>query len=327
MLGNDSCMIGAGYAFKMTKSVHLKGGEPCMFLQKIGEAASAPRKLENIPIERIRPNPYQPRKAFRDDGIQELADSIRTHGILQPITVRRSGLRDYELVAGERRLRAARMAGMMHIEAFVVRAYDRDSAILALIENLQRENLHFLEEAEACQAAIAEHGLTQEELARQLGRTQSAVANKLRILRLPQAMRERIRREGLSERHARALLRIHDLPTQERVLEQICAGSLNVRDSEELVEQAVRGLYAAIAPLPPLTPLARQGDKTVQAAPKAAPAPVRKGFVRDLRLYLNSIRSTVERLVRAGAPVKMQQQPLPGGGMRVIIDIGESGKS
>lgn len=306
----------------MPKNVQQKGGEPCMFLQKISEAPDAPRKLENIPIERIRPNPYQPRKSFRDDGIQELADSIRTHGILQPITVRRSGMRDYELVAGERRLRAARMAGLTHIEAFIVKAYDRESAILALIENLQRENLHFLEEAEAYQAAIAEHALTQEELARQLGRTQSAVANKLRILRLPQALRERIRREGLSERHARALLRIHDLPTQERVLEQICEGSLNVRDSEELVEEAVRGLYATISALPPLAPLSHPDTAN---NPPGAP-PVRKGFVRDLRLYLNSIRSTVERLVHAGAPVNMQQQQLPGGGMRVIIDIADQGK-
>lgn len=282
-----------------------------MFLQKLSAAPDAPRKLENIPIERIRPNPYQPRKAFRDDRIQELADSIRTHGILQPITVRRSGLRDYELVAGERRLRAARMVGLTHIEAFVVRAYDKESAILALIENLQRENLHFLEEAEAYQAAIAEHNLTQEELARQLGRTQSAVANKLRILRLPQALRERIRQQGLSERHARALLRIHDLPTQERVLDQICEQALNVRDSEELVEQAVRGLYATIAPLPPLAPLVpKNGSPQPEKAQKATVQPLRKGFVRDLRLYLNSIRSTVERLVNAGAPVKMQQTGL-----------------
>lgn len=306
----------------MAKILHLKGGEPCMFLQKISVAPDAPRKLENIPIERIRPNPYQPRKSFRDDAIQELADSIRTHGILQPITVRRSGLKDYELVAGERRLRAARMAGLTHIEAFVVRAYDRESAIWALIENLQRENLHFLEEAEAYQAAIAEHNLTQEELARQLGRTQSAVANKLRVLRLPQSIREQLRRQGLSERHARALLRIHDLPTQQQVLDQICEGGLNVRDSEELVEQAVRGLYGTIAPLPPLAPLSLQHSDTNDEQPAEKAKPLRKGFVRDLRLYLNSIRSTVERLVRAGAPVKMHQQPLPGGGMRVTIDIG-----
>jgi len=153
--------------------------------------------LEMIPIFAIRPNPYQPRKYFSDEAIADLADSIRQIGLLQPINVRRAGEGGYELIAGERRLRACKLAGLTEIKAIILdSAYDRDIAMIAMIENLQRENLHFFEEAEGYQSLIREHGFTQEELATRLAKNQSTVANKLRILKLPASKRKNHRRRA-----------------------------------------------------------------------------------------------------------------------------------
>lgn len=157
-------------------------------------------QMELIPIHAVRPNPYQPRKYFSDEAISDLADSIRQVGLLQPINVRRVAA-GYELIAGERRLRACKMAGLTEIKAIILDgAYDRDIAMIAMIENLQRENLHFFEEAEGYQSLIREHGFTQEELATRLCKNQSTVANKLRILKLPRQVKDRIIKGGLTER-------------------------------------------------------------------------------------------------------------------------------
>ena len=164
-------------------------------------------RVRYIPLERIVPNPHQPRRDFDPEGLAELADSIRQYGVLQPATVRTRG-RDYELVAGERRLRAAKMAGLRELPCLIAQVGEEDSALLALMENLQRRDLSFMEEAAAIAQLVQRWGLSQEEAARRLGKSQSAVANKLRLLRLPEAVVEQIRQGDLSERHARALLRL-----------------------------------------------------------------------------------------------------------------------
>ena len=164
-------------------------------------------RVRYISLNQIRPNPQQPRRSFDEDSLSELAESIRSYGILQPLTVRRQGT-GYELVAGERRLRAAAMAGLREVPCLVAQVGEEDSALLALMENLQRRDLDCWEEAEALSRLIARYGLSQEEAARRLGRSQPAVANKLRLLRLPDSVRQFLQENGLTERHARALLRL-----------------------------------------------------------------------------------------------------------------------
>ena len=186
------------FTIKNPSNSHPQGGYP------------TPTMLTSIPVNCILPNPYQPRKVFPDESLQDLCESIRQVGLIQPISVRKLGGPYYELIAGERRLRACRMAGIRRIDAIVLPANDQDSAMVALVENLQRENLSFFEEAEGYYNLINEHGFTQEELARRMGKTQSAVANKLRLLKISPAIRRRLAESTLSERHARALLRIHD---------------------------------------------------------------------------------------------------------------------
>ena len=178
-----------------------------MKLQRKGEFLST--RVQYIPLGRIRPNPQQPRQGFDEVGLAELAASIRSCGILQPLTVRRAG-DGYELVAGERRLRAARIAGLREVPCLVAQVGEEDSALLALMENLQRRDLDCWEEAAAIARLISRYGLSQEEAARRLGRAQPTVANKLRLLRLPEDVRNLLRENGLTERHARALLRLQD---------------------------------------------------------------------------------------------------------------------
>ena len=168
-------------------------------------------RVVHLPILSIRPNPSQPRKVFDPAGLQELAASILQYGVLQPLTVRR---RDgsYELVAGERRLRAARLAGLSEVPCIVMALDEEQSGMLALVENLQRRDLDFIEEAEGLARLMRLYGLSQEQAAMRVGKSQSAVANKLRLLRLPEEALELLRKNGFSERHARTLLR---LPTPE----------------------------------------------------------------------------------------------------------------
>lgn len=209
---------------------------------KANDAESAEAFLEMVPIDKIRPNPYQPRKHFAPEAISDLSASIRQVGLLQPITVRRMGSL-YELIAGERRLRACKMAGFTHIRAMVTTVQDKDSAMIALVENLQRENLHFFEEAEGFLNLIKEHGFTQEELAKRLSKNQSTIANKLRILRLPKKIKTKIKVHNLTERHARALLRLHNEEAQEKLLEKVVQGDLSVKTTESLVETELQNLY------------------------------------------------------------------------------------
>ena len=192
------------------------------------------KEIVNINIHNIFPNAYQPRKFFNEEALQELSESIKTHGIIQPITVRKMGEK-FELVAGERRWRAARMANFDVVPCNVIEITDTESAEIALLENLQREDLNFIEEAEAYYNLINEHNFTQEELAKRMGKKQSTIANKMRLLKLSAKVREICLENRLTERHARALL---SLPTEElqiKIVKKIVKNSLNVKKTEELI--------------------------------------------------------------------------------------------
>ncbi|MBP3685393.1 MAG: ParB/RepB/Spo0J family partition protein [Oscillospiraceae bacterium] len=188
-----------------------------------------------LPAQSIRPNPAQPRKVFRSDALDELADSIRQHGILQPLSVRRMG-NVYELIAGERRLRAAVLAGVTDIPCIIMRMDDKESGLTALVENLQRQDLDFIEEALGIRQLLDKHGMSQEQAARLLGKSQSAVANKLRLLKHSDAVLNRLRDAELTERHARALLRLPGEEEKLAAIAEILRQSMSVARTEKYIE-------------------------------------------------------------------------------------------
>ena len=194
-------------------------------------------EVYDIPQDLIIPNPNQPRKRFDFDGLEELAQSIRENGILQPITVRSTDDKKFELIAGERRLRAARLVGMTKIPALVIDMQQKDSALFALIENLQRQDLSFFEEAEALETLITDYKMSRDDVAKKLSIAQSTLSNKLRILKLPEEMRFRLAKAGLTERHARALLSLEDDAQRERALSIMIDRHLTVQESERMIEQ------------------------------------------------------------------------------------------
>ncbi len=236
------------------------------------------RRVENIPVELIKPNPYQPRKEFSVQGLEELSQSIREYGIIQPITVRKINLGWYELIAGERRLRAVKILGMENIPAIIINSYEHDSAMMAMIENLQRENLHYMEEAKGYASLIRDHAFTQEQLALKLGKSQSTIANKLRILKLPKKVKDILMEENLTERHARSLLKLPDEELQLKVIGQIISRHLNVKDTETLVEKYIQAIERSV------------DKKSSIVEPKG-----RKLFQRtkDVRVFVNTIRQAV----------------------------------
>ena len=199
-----------------------------------------------LPARSIRPNPAQPRKVFKPEALDELADSIRTHGILQPLSVRRCGM-GYELIAGERRLRAAQLAGVTDIPCIIMSMDDRESGMAALVENLQRQDLDFIEEAAGISRLQQEHSMSQEQIARLLGKSQSAVANKLRILKHSDVVLNAIRESGLTERHARALLKLRHDEEKLSAITEIARQSMSVARSEKYIES----LLAAAETRPP----------------------------------------------------------------------------
>ena len=192
-----------------------------------------------LPERSIRPNPAQPRKFFHQDALNELSESIRQHGILQPLSVRR--VEDgYELVAGERRLRAARQAGLTDIPCIIMRMDDRASGMAAMIENLQRQDLHYIEEALGLSRLVSEHRMSQEQLARLLGKSQSAVANKLRLLRHSEAVLQVLRETGLTERHARALLKLKDEMQKLSAVAEISRQGMSVARTEAYIDSLIQ---------------------------------------------------------------------------------------
>lgn len=252
-----------------------------MKLQRKGEFLST--RVQYIPLGRIRPNPQQPRRSFDEEGLAELAASIHSCGILQPLTVRRAG-EGYELVAGERRLRAARIAGLREVPCLVAQVGEEDSALLALMENLQRRDLDCWEEAQAIARLISRYGLSQEEAARRLGRAQPTVANKLRLLRLPEDVRALLRENGLTERHARALLRLQDPEVQRRAAGDMVRRGMNVAQAEAYVEKLLQSDQVT----PP------RGRSTY--------------IIKDVRLFLNSVDRGLHLMRQAGVDAGWNRQ-------------------
>ena len=192
-----------------------------------------------LPARTIHPNPAQPRKVFREDALRELADSIRQHGVLQPLSVRRAGS-GYELIAGERRLRAAQMAGLTDIPCIVMNMDDRESAMAAMVENLQRQDLDFVEEAQGISALLEQWGMSQDQAARLLGKSQSAIANKLRLLRHSEPVLTALREGGLTERHGRALLKLGSEEDKLLAIREICRQSMSVARAEKYIESLLQ---------------------------------------------------------------------------------------
>jgi len=243
------------------------------------------RVIVNIPINEVAPNPYQPRKVFVNSAIEELAISIGQYGVLQPINVRKVSSSGYELIAGERRLRAAKLAGMDTIPAIVIEVMEQDSAVLALIENLQREDLSFMEEAEGYFNLINDHGFTQDVLAKKVGKNQSTIANKLRLLKLTDNVKEIICENHLTERHARALLKLPDESMQLKALKVIVSKSFNVKKSEEYIETM-------------LSKLVKKADD-----PK-------RGNIRgkiNYNIYVNTIKNIYKEILKTGFNMEYNQ--------------------
>lgn len=256
------------------------------------------RKVMEIPIDIIIPNPYQPRKVFSQAALQELSESIKVYGILQPITVRKIGESRYELVAGERRLRAAKLAGFRNIPAIINNLSDESSAVLALIENLQREDLNFIEEAEGYNNLIKDHSFTQQQLAEKLGKNQSTIANKLRILRLSDYIKEKLIENNLTERHARALLKLPDDELRAEVLDTIIKNDLTVKKTEKIIKDILEELS---------NPKEPERKQKIKAA-------------LNFRIYLNTLKNAYNAILGTGINAKYKEVD-KGDHIEVVVKI------
>ncbi len=195
----------------------------------------------SLPISQVEPGVKQPRKRFDEDSLHDLADSIRTHGVIQPLTVRRLSSGYYQIIAGERRWRAAKLAGLREIPAVIIEADDRKVMELGLIENLQREDLNPIEEANGYHVLIDEYGMTQEEVAKRVGKSRPAVANALRLLALPDAVHQLLEEGKLSAGHARAILSVPSGELQKKLAQKVIAEDLSVRQTEALAKRLAAG--------------------------------------------------------------------------------------
>lgn len=249
------------------------------------------KDITYVNIDSIRPNPYQPRKQFSPGALENLCESIRMYGVMQPITVREISESSYELVAGERRLRASRMAGLTTMPVIIVQINDGDSAIMALIENIQRENLGYMEEAEAYNNLLASSSITQDELATKLGKSQSTIANKLRLLKLTQPVKKKLAENALTERHARALLKISDESLQLKVLDLVCEKGLNVKKTEDLVEKVYDKYVGGM----------RKKEALERKVSNVA------NVVKDVKVFVNTIRQSIEVMRASGVNARAAQ--------------------
>ncbi|MFC0296061.1 nucleoid occlusion protein [Geobacillus jurassicus] len=240
-------------------------------------------EVRHIPVASIIPNRFQPRTMFDEEKIDELALTIRTHGIIQPIVVRECGNGRFEIIAGERRWRAVQKLGWTEIPAIIKNLNDKETASVALIENLQREELTPIEEAMAYAKLIELHDLTQEALAQRLGKGQSTIANKLRLLKLPQEVQEALLQRAITERHARALIALKDKEKQLKLLQEIIDKQLNVKQTEDRVLKLLE-------------------------AKERKPKPKRKAFSRDMRIAVNTIRQSLSMVENSGVSVQSEEE-------------------
>lgn len=251
--------------------------------QTVQEAPVNEVKVVKVPISQIFPNPYQPRKTFADEALTDLCASIKEYGVLQPLLVSPADDGRYMLIAGERRLRASRLANLTEVPVIISDYTSQQIAEIALIENLQREDLHFLEEAEGYEQLMNEFHLTQEAMAARVGKKQSTIANKLRLLRLTAPVRKVLVEAGLSERHARALLKLDDDAKRLEVLAVVVEKNFSVRQTEDYIAR-----------------LLDAGDKEKEKKRRMV-------IVNDVRIYLNSIKQVVNSIKDVGIPVNMEQ--------------------
>lgn len=255
---------------------------------EVEEVSMASENVVKIPIINITPNRYQPRTVFDDDKIEELSRTIHTHGVIQPIVVRpiEGEAGQYEIIAGERRYRAMKKLQWTEVPAIVRNLNDRETASIALIENLQREELTAIEEALAYQQLLEMHSLTQEALAQRLGKGQSTVANKLRLLKLPQFVQDAILRREITERHARALIAIKDEQLQMQLIAATKEFDWNVRQLEEQIQQLLH---------PAEEPVKKKKAK-------------RKAISKDVRIALNTIKQSLSMVTKSGIDVKTEEE-------------------
>ena len=239
--------------------------------------------ITQIPVSEIEPNPNQPRRLFDEEALQALAASIAEYGLISPISVRLHYGR-YELVSGERRLRAAKLAGLTRVPCIVLDVDMEESGLLAMVENLQREDLDFIETARGIENLIRMFGISQEEAARRLGLSQSAVANKLRLLKLPPDILAALRDKGLTERHGRALLRLDSPERQRLALAQIAAQGLNVAQTDAYI------------------------DSLLAPAEEPAARPRRAFVLKDVRIFLNSLTKSLDIMKQGGIAAGMKKQ-------------------
>lgn len=249
-------------------------------------------RIVSLPLYMIAPNPNQPRRYFDPEAMEELKNSIIEYGLIQPVTVRRHA-GEYELVAGERRFRASQMAGLEEIPAVIIEADNDKSAILALLENLQREDLSFFEIAESYKSLIREQGMTQNELALRVGKSQASVANKMRLLRLPPIVKKMIRDYDLTERHARALLLLSDEEKQLEAVKIICRDNLNVTQTEELI----RNMKA-------------RKNKPIDE--------LRVTTASDVKVFRNTVKRAVKMMTKSGIDAEMKENSFDWGTEYII---------
>lgn len=266
----------------------------------LGEDVAAGNEVAivQVPVQDIEANPYQPRKHFEPEALAELAHSISQYGVLQPLLVAPMENGRYMLIAGERRLRASKLANLVQVPVIINDYTSQQIAEIALIENLQREDLHYLEEAEGYDKLMGQFSLTQESMASRVGKKQSTIANKLRILKLSDKIRGLLKTEALTERHARALLKIPTEPEQLEVIGEIVKNDLNVRQTEKFIEHY----------------LEEHQDSAQLKKTK------RLMIIQDVRIYLNSIKQITKNMDASGIPVKIEQK-LEGDEVIVTLHI------
>lgn len=240
------------------------------------------QQIISVPIKDILANPEQPRKIFYDEAIEELSGSIKEYGVLQPIILKK-GIDGYIIIAGERRFRAAQMAGLTEIPAVIKDMEEQEAALISLVENVQREDLNFLEEARAYKKLMEDFGLTQVEIAEKVNKKQSTISNKIRILALPEDIQEKLIQNKLTERHARALLKLTEEEDRKKVTERVAANNLNVKQTEKLIEDLLMKKEAAF----------RKKNKI--------------NYI-SYKIYLNTIRKTFGQIKEMEKNAKMIQE-------------------
>lgn len=251
--------------------------------KKLDEDMYHPDEVIQLPVEKIVPNRFQPREIFNEEKIKELAQTIHTHGMIQPIVVRKIEDEMYELIAGERRWRAVQLLEWDSISSIIRDMNDTETASVALIENLQREELTVIEEASAYEQLLKLHSLTQEALAQRLGKSQSTIANKIRLLKLPEEVQQALLDKHITERHARALIKLKDSELQLKILAEILEKDLNVRQTEERID-------------------AKNNPKEKEKRPTL------KGVNKDIRIAMNTIRQSLNMVSDTGIDVETDEK-------------------